>query len=235
MVDLKQEIIRIEKEAKATYGKPKAVSKFKEITKIALARGELTKLLSADESYIHGTDYGCRNGDLWLAPDPKLNIMDNDPIDTTAVLSAIYSLYLHSGYDLSIKEVNEASTYERDNVVEVNHNNLIIWNNKIKSKKEELEIANHNLELAESNYDYEKAAVLKHGTIPKLQEELATLKFNNTNTLLTNLVDEEGVANIISKWTNIPVTKLVGSEKDKLLNLENNMKKRSIIIAIFFF
>ena len=75
------------------------------------------------------------------------------------------------------------------------------------------------LEKAEDNYDYEKAAVLKHGTIPKLQEELATLKFNNTNTLLTNLVDEEGVANIISKWTNIPVTKLIGSEKDKLLNL----------------
>ena len=98
--------------------------------------------------------------------------------------------------------------------------------NKIKTKKEELEKANYNLELAESNYDYEKAAVLKHGTIPKLQEELATLKFNNDNSLLSNTVDEESIANIISKWTNIPVTKLVGSEKDKLLNLENNMKKR---------
>ena len=98
--------------------------------------------------------------------------------------------------------------------------------NRIKNKKEELEIANHNLEIAESNYDYEKAAVLKHGTIPKLQEELATLKFNNQTSLLSNLVDEESIANIISKWTNIPVTKLVGSEKDKLLNLENNMKKR---------
>jgi len=98
--------------------------------------------------------------------------------------------------------------------------------NKIKSKKEELEMAHHNLEIAESNYDYEKAAVLKHGTIPKLQEELATLKFNNNNSLLSNTVDDESIANIISKWTNIPVTKLVGSEKDKLLNLENNMKKR---------
>ena len=98
--------------------------------------------------------------------------------------------------------------------------------NQIKNKKEELEIANHDLEIAESNYDYEKAAVLKHGTIPKLQEELATLKFNNDTTLLSNLVDDESIANIISKWTNIPVTKLVGSEKDKLLNLETNMKKR---------
>ena len=98
--------------------------------------------------------------------------------------------------------------------------------NKIKSKKEELEKTNHNLEIAESNYDYETAAKLKHGIIPKLQEELATLKFNNNNNLLSNTVDDESIANIISKWTNIPVTKLVGSEKDKLLNLETNMKKR---------
>ena len=100
---------------------------------------------------------------------------------------------------------------------------------KIKNKKEELEIATHKLEIAESNYDYEAAAVLKHGTIPKLQEELATLKFNNENSsLLSNIVDEEGVASIVSKWTNIPVTKLVGTEREKLLNLENNMKKRVI-------
>ena len=98
--------------------------------------------------------------------------------------------------------------------------------NKIKSKKEELEKANYDLEKAESNYNYELAAKLKHGTIPKLQEELKILKFNNNNSLLSNTVDEESIANIISKWTNIPVTKLVGSEKDKLLNLENNMKKR---------
>ncbi len=100
---------------------------------------------------------------------------------------------------------------------------------KIKNKKEELEIATHKLEIAESNYDYETAAVLKHGTIPKLQEELATLKFNNENSsLLSNVVDEEGVASIVSKWTNIPVTKLVGTEREKLLNLETNMKKRVI-------
>ena len=100
---------------------------------------------------------------------------------------------------------------------------------KIKEKQAELEKANHNLEIAEADYDYEKAAVLKHGTIPKLQEELATLKFkSNNSSLLSNVVDEEGIANIISKWTNIPVTKLVGSEKDKLLHLEENMKKRVI-------
>ena len=98
---------------------------------------------------------------------------------------------------------------------------------KIKDKQEELAKANHELELAEADYDYEKAAVLKHGTIPQIQEELATLKFNNENSsLLSNTVDDEAIANIISKWTNIPVTKLVGTEREKLLNLEANMKKR---------
>ena len=122
------------------------------------------------------------------------------------------------------KKLNELETEEKELRNKWNEEKEI--SNKIKSKKEELEIANHNLDIAESNYDYEKAAVLKHGTIPKLQEELATLKFNNTNSLLSNTVDDESIANIISKWTNIPVTKLVGSEKDKLLSLEINMKKR---------
>ena len=99
--------------------------------------------------------------------------------------------------------------------------------NKIKAKQEELEKATHELELAEADYDYEKAAKLKHGTIPKIQEELATLKFNNeTSSLLSNTVDDEAIASIVSKWTNIPVTKLVGTEREKLLNLETNMKKR---------
>ena len=98
---------------------------------------------------------------------------------------------------------------------------------KIKEKQIELDKANHELELAEADYNYEKAAVLKHGTIPEIQEELATLKFNNENSsLLSNIVDNESIANIVSKWTNIPVTKLVGTERDKLLNLEANMKKR---------
>ena len=136
--------------------------------------------------------------------------------------------------ELSLRRMNEINTKLAK--LEMDEKNLRSkWNEekelslKIKDKKAEVEKANHELELAEANYDYEKAAVLKHGTIPKLQEELATLKFNNeSSSLLSNVVDEEGVANIISKWTNIHVTKLVGSERDKLLHLEDNMKKHII-------
>ena len=123
------------------------------------------------------------------------------------------------------KKLETLSTEEKELRKKWNEEKELSHN--IKDKQAELETANHKLEIAESNYDYETAARLKHGTIPKLQEELATLKFkNNNSSLLSNVVDEEGIASIISKWTNIPVTKLVGSEKDKLLNLEANMKKR---------
>ena len=99
-------------------------------------------------------------------------------------------------------------------------------NNLINKKKSEIETANHKLELAENNYDLEASARLKHGTIPKLENELQNLLKQNKSDILSDTVDEESIAAIISKWTQIPIQKLVGSEKDKLLNLENNMKKR---------
>ena len=99
-------------------------------------------------------------------------------------------------------------------------------NNKINKKKEEIEKKKRELEAAEDNYDLEKAAILKHGTIPTLEKELKELQADNKNEILSDTIDEESIAAIISKWTNIPVSKLVGEEKQKLLNLEENMRKR---------
>ena len=133
--------------------------------------------------------------------------------------------------EISIKRINDInnkldSLQKEENELRNKWNNEKEISSKIKEKKKELEKANRDLELAEADYNYERAAILKHGTIPKIQEELATLKFNSENSLLSDVVDEESIANIVSKWTNIPITKLVGSERDKLLNLEANMKKR---------
>ena len=97
---------------------------------------------------------------------------------------------------------------------------------KINKKKEEIEKANFDLEKAEDNYDYEAAAILRHGTIPKLQKELDELNEKNRSGILSDVVDDESIANIVSKWTNIPVSKLVGGEKEKLLKLKENMMKR---------
>ena len=97
---------------------------------------------------------------------------------------------------------------------------------KIKDKKSELEKAKFELDKAEADYDYNKTAMYKYGKIPELEKELADLKSENKNEILLDEVGPDDIANIISKWTNIPVAKLLSSEKEKLLYLEDNMKKR---------
>lgn len=99
-------------------------------------------------------------------------------------------------------------------------------NTKISKKKEEIDTAKFSLETAENNYDLETAAKLRHGTIPKLIKELEELQEQNKSEILSDTVDENSIAAIISKWTNIPISKLAEGDKEKLLNLEENMKKR---------
>ena len=99
-------------------------------------------------------------------------------------------------------------------------------NDRISKKKEEIEKRNYELEVAENNYDLETAAKLRHGILPELKRELEELNDSNKRSILSDVVDDESIANIISKWTNIPVSKLVGGEKEKLINLYDNMKKR---------
>ena len=101
-------------------------------------------------------------------------------------------------------------------------------NDDINKKKEELEGARFKLETAENNYDLEAAARLRHGEIPKLESELETLRSKIDGEMLSDTVTEEDIARIVAKWTNIPIQKLVSGEKEKLLNLEANLKKRVI-------
>ncbi len=99
-------------------------------------------------------------------------------------------------------------------------------NDKIAKKKEELEQAKFKLEQAENNYDLENAAKLRHGIIPKLETELEDLRKKDESQILSDTVEEDDIAGIISKWTKIPIKKLVSGEKEKLMSLEENMKKR---------
>ena len=99
---------------------------------------------------------------------------------------------------------------------------------EINKKKEELEKAKFDLATAENNYDLETSAKLRHGTIPRLEKELQELRDGEQNSILSDVVDEEGIANIISRWTHIPVSKLVSSEREKLLHLSDRLKMRVI-------
>ena len=118
--------------------------------------------------------------------------------------------------DLQAKEAKLRSDWEDEKRV----------NNLINKKKEEIEYARRELEYAEARYDLDTVARLQHGTIPKLEKELADLKLEDKNAILSDVVDDESIARIVSKWTNIPVSKLASSEKDKLLHLEDNLKIR---------
>ena len=99
-------------------------------------------------------------------------------------------------------------------------------NEEIRSTKDKLQRARFDLEQAENRYDLETAARLRHGEIPKLEQQLEELHKKDESSILSDIVRDEDIAAIISKWTNIPVQKLVGGEKEKLLHLEENMKKR---------
>ena len=101
-------------------------------------------------------------------------------------------------------------------------------NEKLNAKKSELEEAKFKLEQAENNYDLETSARLKHGDIPKLEKEIIELRKKDENRILSDTVTEEDIASVISKWTNIPISKLVEGEKDKLLQLKDRLKSRVI-------
>lgn len=122
------------------------------------------------------------------------------------------------------KELSELRNKEREYKVAWEEEKSL--NDKIQSKKKQIEKARFELEQAENKYDLEAAAKLQHGTIPKLEKELEELKSRDEMKLLGDNVTEEDIASVISKMTNIPLSKLVSSEKEKLLNLENSMKKR---------
>jgi len=103
--------------------------------------------------------------------------------------------------------------------------------NKEKSIKEKIEKAKLEIEEAQRVYDLEKLATLQHGTLPNLEKELKEERIRQESremTMLKEEVTEEEIAEIVSKWTNIPVTKLNESEKDKILNLPKILHKRVI-------
>ncbi|NLM11034.1 MAG: ATP-dependent chaperone ClpB [Clostridiaceae bacterium] len=100
-----------------------------------------------------------------------------------------------------------------------------------KELKEEIENVKREIENAERVYDLETLAKLKHGRLPELEKELDEYNKRQNSLdrqLLKEEVTEQEIAEIIAKWTGIPVTKLVEEEKQKLLNLEKTLQKRVI-------
>jgi ATP-dependent Clp protease ATP-binding subunit ClpB len=101
---------------------------------------------------------------------------------------------------------------------------------RISNIKNDVEIKRREATQAKSNGDFERAAAIEYGEIPKLHEEEAALQLQwkemqKEGTLLKNSVDEESIAGIVSRWTQIPVTKMLQSEKEKILHVEDELNK----------
>ena len=103
---------------------------------------------------------------------------------------------------------------------------------RVQSLREEMEKCNAEMEQAERSYDLNRAAELKYGKLPKLQEELATaeaeMEKGKAEGLLRDRVTEEEIARIVARWTGIPVSKLMEGEREKLLHLSSILHQRVI-------
>ncbi len=97
-----------------------------------------------------------------------------------------------------------------------------------KSAKQDLEKAKLDLEHALNNADYEKAARIQYQTIPELEKLIESSESNNKEKMLDEVVKEEDIAKVVSKWTGIPLNKLKKSETDKILGLKDSLSKRVI-------
>ena len=119
-------------------------------------------------------------------------------------------------YDLKSKEQELSTKWKEEKSV----------NEEIKRVKSDISKYTFEFENAKNNYDLETAARIKNEIIPKLNEKLSELSKKGKEGILSDVVTSEDIANVISKWTNIPLSKLISSEKEKVLHLYDNLKKR---------
>jgi ATP-dependent Clp protease ATP-binding subunit ClpB len=126
------------------------------------------------------------------------------------------------------KELADAQESRRELESQFQHEKEIF--EKIASIKSEVEAKKREAEMAKNGGDYNKAAEIEYGVVPKLLEEEQELQvkwseMQKAGTLLKNSVDEDSIASIVSRWTGIPVNKMLQSEKDKILHVEDELNK----------
>ncbi len=134
-----------------------------------------------------------------------------------------------------IKEIEKelANLEEKQRELEAQFNNEKEIFNKIAQVKVNIEEKKREAELAKREGNFNKAAEIEYGEIPALQKELDELnatweRMQKEGTLLKNAVDEEMIASIVSRWTGIPVTKMLQSEREKVLHIEEHLKQEVV-------
>ncbi len=126
------------------------------------------------------------------------------------------------------KELADAEEKKRSLVTKFEQEKEVF--DRIAKIKNEIEAKRREAELAKNSGDFEKAAAIEYGDIPKLNDEEVAIQgkwkeMQEEGVLLKNNVDEESIAGIISRWTGIPVMKMLQSEKDKVLHIKDELDK----------
>ena len=128
------------------------------------------------------------------------------------------------------KELNELR--EKFNAMKAQWDNEKSAIESVQKLKQEIDSVNSEIERAQRNLDYEKTAKLRYGKLPELEKKLkqaqAASASGKHGTLLRDKVTEDEISRIVSRWTGIPVSKLMEGEREKVLNLENILHKRVI-------
>ena len=164
--------------------------------------------------------------------------LESNPIELDELNRKILQLEIER---VALSKEKDSLSKERLNVILNELNTLKNKHSLLKSKwedekkeieeisnyKKQLEKAKHNLENALNEGNYNKAAELQYSTIPTLENKINSFD-DNKDKILVDIVNEDKVAEIIASWTNIPVSKLMQGDKEKLLNLKETLQKRVI-------
>ena len=168
--------------------------------------------------------------------------IDSMPTEMDDIARKIMQLEIE---EMALKKETDSLSKERLNVIQKELAELrdkfnamkAQWNNEkasihvVSDTKAEIEKVNGEIEAAQRIGDYERAAKLKYSRLPELQKKLETAQKDGTSskhTLLRDTVTEEEIARVVSRWTGIPLSKLMEGEREKILHLDDILHKRVI-------
>ena len=163
--------------------------------------------------------------------------MDSMPADLDELQRKIMTLEieetsLRDETDPRAVERREDITRELADLKEENEARMSKWRDEkaeldnVKQWKAELETAKLQLTQAQNDTDYEKAAKLKYDTIPNLEKKIAESSVSDKDAMIRQEVDEDMIAKIVSRWTHIEVSRLLSTERQKILHLHDRLRQR---------
>ena len=172
---------------------------------------------------------------MQIESEPKAISKIKREIETLEVEKVAINLDKSEDQDKKLQEIEKQLANYKEQLLSLQNtfeNEKQIFSN-IAKLKSDIESLKRESELARRNGDYAKVGEIEHGKIPKLQDELKDSEskwqdLQKNGSLLRNAVTKESIAEIVSRWTQIPVGKMLESEKEKILHIEENLKTNVI-------